>query len=103
MHWPDIVTPAGIRQAYPLHSRALAHLNWSRQAIRGLTYLVTDKGPQRQWLKEIGKVEDASCVCDGWTPQNAAHLYGCPWVGDGAGRTRELAMKDEKLCEAFVD
>lgn len=34
------------RQAYPLHSRAPAHLNWSRQATRGLTYLVTDKGPR---------------------------------------------------------
>jgi len=61
--------------------------------------MVTDKGPQAQWLKKIGKVEDASCVCDGWTPQNAAHLYECPWVGDGKGRTRELAVKDEKWCE----
>ena len=66
MHRPDIVTPAGIRQAYPLHDKAPAHLSWPRQAIRGLTYLETDKGPQRQWLREIAKVEDASCVCDGW-------------------------------------
>jgi len=36
MHWPDIVTPAGIRQAYPLHSRAPAHMRWSRQVIRVL-------------------------------------------------------------------
>ena len=41
----------------------------------------------------------ASCVCDGWTPQNAAHLYECPWVGDGKGRTRETILKDEKWCE----
>jgi len=32
-------------------------------------------------------------------PTNAAHLYGCPWVGDGKGRTRELAMKAERSCE----
>jgi len=49
--------------------------------------MVTDKGPQRQWLKEMGKVDDPSCVCDGWTPQNAAHLFACPWVGDGVGRS----------------
>jgi len=64
-----------------------------------LTYMVTDKGPQAQWMKEMGKLEDASCVCDGWTPQNAAHLYECPWVGDGKGRTREMIWKDEKWCE----
>jgi len=87
MHWPDIVTPAGIRQAYPLHSRAPTHLSWSRQAIRGLTFLET---------------EDASCVCDGWTPQNAAHLCRCPWVGDGVGRSREQARGDEKWCEAVA-
>ena len=60
---PDIVTPAGIRQAYPIHPKAPAHLQWSRMALRGLTYMHTDKGPQAQWLKEIGKIEDASCVC----------------------------------------
>ena len=35
MHRPDIVTPAGTRQAYTLHSRAPAYLGWSRQALRG--------------------------------------------------------------------
>ena len=99
MHKPDIVTPAGIRQAYRLHEKTPAHLSWSRWAIRGLTYMVTDKGPQAQWMKTIGKVEDASCVCDGWTPQNAAHLYECPWVGDGRGSTREMILKDEEWCE----
>jgi len=102
MHKSDIATPAGIRQAYRVHGGAPAHLQWTRQAIRGLTYMVTDKGPQAQWLKEIGKVEDARCVYDGWTPQNAAHLYECPWVGDGKRRTRELAMKDERWCEAVA-
>jgi len=50
--------------------------------------MITDKGPQAYWLKEIGKVNDGRCVCDGWTQQNAAHLYDCPWVGDGKGMTR---------------
>jgi len=60
LHLSDIATPAGIRQAFPLHTKAPAHLSWSRDAIRGLTYLVTDKGPQRQWLKEMGKVDASS-------------------------------------------
>jgi len=68
----------------------------------GLTYLETDKGPQRQWLREIGKVDDASCVCDGWTPQNAAHLYVCPWVGDGVGRSKEQAREDAEWCAAVA-
>jgi len=99
MHKPDIVTPAGIRHAYRLHGKAPGHLKWNGMAIRGLAYMVTDKGPQANWLKEIGKTEDRSCPCDGWTPQNAAHLYMCPWVGDGKGRTRESIWKDEKWCE----
>jgi len=99
MNKPDIVTPAGIRQAYRLHGKTPRHLSWSRWALRGLTYMVTDKGPQAQWMKTIGKTDDARCVCDGWTPQNAAHLYRCPWVGDGKGRTREQIFEDEEWCE----
>ena len=99
MNKPDIITPAGIRQAFRLHGKTPAHLSWSRWALRGLTYMVTDKGPQAQWLKTIGKTDNASCVCDGWTPQNAAHLYVCPWVGDGKGRTREQILEDAEWCE----
>jgi len=52
--------------------------------------MVTDKGPQQQWLWEIEKADTQWCVCDGWTPQNAAHLLECPWVGDGKGRKFEM-------------
>jgi len=38
MHKPDIVTPAGIRQAYRLHGGTPAHLRWSRLAIRADIY-----------------------------------------------------------------
>jgi len=101
MHMPDIVTPAGIRQAYTyrLHGTAPDHLKWNGLALRGLTYMVTDKGPQAYWMKKIGKVDRGSCGCDGWTQQNAAHLYRCPRVRDGTGRTREEMWKDEKWCE----
>jgi len=65
--------------------------------------MVTDKGTQRQWLKEIGRTDESCCVCDGWTPQNAAHLQRCPWVGDGKGRSKEQMRRDEKWCEQVVD
>jgi len=65
--------------------------------------MVTDKGPQRQWLWEIGEVEDQRCVCDGWTAQNAAHLQRCPWVGDGVGRSVEQMWEDEAWCEKVVE
>jgi len=66
-------------------------------------YMVTDKGPQQQWLWEIGKSGEQWCVCDGWTPQNAAHLLECPWVGDGKGRTSEMIWEDERWCEAVPE
>jgi len=38
---PDIVTPAGIRQAYPIPTpKSPPHLKWSREAVRGLTYVI---------------------------------------------------------------
>jgi len=54
-------------------------------------------------LWEIGKSEEWWCVCDGWAPQNAAHLMECPWVGDGRGRRSEMLWEDEKWCEAVAD
>jgi len=100
---PDVVTPAGIRQAHPLHPKAPTHLRWSTKAIKGLVYMVADKGPQRQWLWEIGKVEDPQCVCNGWTAQNVAHLQQCPWVGDGRGQSAEQIWDDEEWCAKVVE
>jgi len=45
MHLPEIVTPTGIRQAFPIHPKAPPYLKCSREMVRGLTYVVTDKGP----------------------------------------------------------
>jgi len=98
-----VATPAGIKQEFPVYPKAPAHMNWSPMAVKGLVYMITDKGPQRQWLWEIGKCEEQWCVCDDWAPQNAAHLMGCPWVGDGKGRTSEMLWEDEKWCEAVAD
>jgi len=98
-----IATPWSIKQEFPIYPKAPAHISWTAGALRGLTYMVTDKGPQQQWLWEIGKADTQWCVCDGWTPQNAAHLMGCTWVGDGKGRTQELIWEDEEWCEAVFD
>jgi len=98
-----IATPGGIKQDFSLYPRAPAHISWTAAALRGLVYMVTDKGPQHQWLTEIGKADTPWCVCDRWTPQNAAHLLGCPWVGDGIGRTLGKIWEDEKWCEAVFN
>ena len=42
------------------------------------------------------------CVCDGWTPQNAVHLLGCPWIGYGKRCTSEQVWEDERWCEAVA-
>jgi len=59
-----IATPLGIKQEFPIYPKAPAHMKWSPMAVRGLVYMVTDKGPQRQWLWEIGKAEERWCVYD---------------------------------------
>jgi len=43
MSQPEIATPAGIQQAFPLYSRP-AHPKWDREALWGLVY-ITDRGP----------------------------------------------------------
>jgi len=103
MQRPMVATPAGIKQQFPIYPKAPEHLKWRTKAVKGLAYMVTDKGPQRQWRWEIGKCEEPRCVCDGWTAQNAAHLMRCPGVGDGRGREWEAMWKDEEWCEAVVD
>ena len=98
----EIAMPAGIKQRFRIYPKAPAHINWAPAALKGLVYMVTDKGPQQQWLWEIGKSEKPCCVCDGWTAQNAVHLMSCPWVGDGKGRKSEMIWEDEKWCDRFI-
>ena len=40
-----IATPLGIKQEFPIYPKAPAHMTWSPRAVRGLVYMVTDKGP----------------------------------------------------------
>ena len=98
-----IATPAGIKHEHPIYPTAPARIRWSPRVLKGLVYMVTDKGSQQQWLYEIGKSDEPWCVCDSWTPQNAAHLQQCLWVGDWRGRTGEQMWDDEKWCEKVAD
>ena len=79
---PGKVTPAGIRQAFPIHTKP-GHLKWHRQSVKGLTYIVTDRGPMKAWQKVTGRAEDNRCSCG--EVQNRVHLLRCPHIGDGKG------------------
>ncbi|KAF8416400.1 hypothetical protein EV426DRAFT_703786 [Tirmania nivea] len=99
---PDIVTPAGIRQAFPM-GRPSKQTKWNREALRGLTYVVTDRGPQRWWLHKIGRADDPRCgLCEEGVAQNAAHLLSCPGVADGKGRKWEQIWEDPEWCEKLA-
>ena len=90
------VTPAGIRHDYAIHQKP-KHLAWSRTALKGLAYIVTDKGPLKRWVWIIGRSQEQLCACG--EVQNAVHIRRCGLVGDGKGRSIEEAMKDREWCE----
>ena len=96
----DIMTPAGIRHDFPIHSKP-KHLKWSRKAVRGLTYITTDRGPLKRWLKFIGRSQEDKCSCG--EIQNAVHLRRYSIVGDGRGRSMEECQQDMEWCEAVAD
>ena len=43
-------------------------------------------------------------LCVRWvdTAEMRAHLFVWPWVGDGKGRSREVAREDEGWCAAVA-
>ena len=96
---PSLATPAGIRQEYPLYHRS-PHLKWDRRELRGLTYLHTDRGPQRAWLHQIGRAEDPFCECG--KIQNAAHLLASGCVA-GKVRTWEDIWTVRTFCAEVAD
>ena len=69
--------------------------------MKGLTYITTDRGPMRSWLKIIQRSQDDQCECG--EAQNAVHLRQCKLVGDGRGRTLEQCQQEMEWCEAVVD
>lgn len=97
---PDWITSAGIRQEFPIHSKP-QHLKWLRKSLKGLVYIVTDRGPPKRWLRIIGRGEEDRCECR--EIQNAVHLRRCGLVGDGKGRSMEECIKDAGWCEEVAD
>ena len=96
----NLITPAGIRQDHRIHSNA-GHLNWTRKQLRGLSFIVTDRGPMNRWLWVIGRAGEQTCRCG--EIQNAVHLRRCLLVADGKGRTMEQCWKDAEWCGELVD
>jgi len=45
MNQPSIATPAGIRQTFKLYQPSTQARWWYKDTLKGLTYIVTDKGP----------------------------------------------------------
>ena len=97
---PSILTPAGIRQDHRVHSKP-SHLKWTRKQLRGLTFIVTDRGPLRRWQWVIKRADVPFCQCG--EIQNAVHLTRCPLIADGAGRSLEQVWKDKEWCGAVAE
>ena len=94
------ITPAGIRHDHLIHTKP-EHLRWTRKQVRGLSFVITDRGPMKRWLSIIGRSADQTCRCG--EVQNAVHIRRCPLVGDGKGRSIEEVWKDKEWCGAVVD
>lgn len=50
----DAMTPAGIGHDFRIHEKP-KHLKWTKKAVKGLTYITTDRGPMKRWLTVIGR------------------------------------------------
>ena len=96
----SILTPAGIRQDHPVHSKP-PHLKWTRRQLKGLTYMITDRGPMKHWQWVIKRADNPFCQCG--EIQNAVHLMRCRLVADGKGRSLEQAEGDREWCQAVAD
>ena len=96
----SILTPAGIRQDHPAHSKP-PHLKWTRRQLKGLTFIVTDRGRMKRWQWVIKRADNSFCQCG--EIQNAVHLMRCRLVADGKGRSPEQVGEDREWCQAVVD
>ncbi|KAF8427074.1 hypothetical protein EV426DRAFT_686742 [Tirmania nivea] len=98
---PDVITPAGIRQAFPMGR--LSRQTKEQGGSAGMTYIVTDRGPQRWWLHKVGRVEGPLCgLCEEGVAQNAVHLLSCLGIADGKGREWKQIWEDPEWCEKLA-
>ena len=76
-----IAKAAGIRQEFRVTWKSKQVQEWDRDALKGHTYIHTDRGPFKVWLHKIGREELTICTC-GKAAQNAAHIMKCELVGE---------------------
>lgn len=84
---PNITTFEGLRA----HGKAIRRearsqtsfglgnkIRFNRRALSAYTWMRTNKGPQRQWLHHIRKIDSPNCDCSD-TPQSGDHVvFSCP-------------------------
>ena len=83
-----------------VHSKP-PHLKWTRKQLRGLTFIITDRGPMKRWQWVIKRADDPFCRCG--EIQNAVHLTRCRLVADGEGRSPEQVWEDREWCQAVAE
>ncbi|KAF8421853.1 hypothetical protein EV426DRAFT_718548 [Tirmania nivea] len=87
--WMEFLT-----KEFPM-GRSSKQEKWNREALQGLTYVVTDCGPQRWWLQKVGRADDPMCgLCEEGIAQDAAHLLRCPRVADDKAQRWEQIWDD---------
>ena len=96
----SILTLVGMRQDHPMHSKPL-HLKWFRKQLKGLTFIVTDRGPMKWWQWVIKRADNPFCQCG--EIQNAVHLTRCYLVTHGKGKSPEQVGEDREWCQMVVD
>ena len=96
---PSILTTAGISQDHRMYSKPL-HLKWTRNQLKGLTYIVTDCGPIKRGPWVIKRADTTFCPCG--EIQNAVHLTGCRLVADEKGRSPEKVGQVKEWCQGVV-
>ena len=71
------------------------------KSVKGMMYIITDRGPLKRWLNIIGRSQEYTCACG--EVQNAVHLRRCKLVGDGKGRSLTECQQDMEWCAAVAD
>ena len=66
----DKITPAGIRQAFLIHTAKTDAM--AKKSDEGLDLRSYGRGPQKRWLQTRGRSEHDKCECG--EIQNAVHL-----------------------------
>ena len=92
-----MATASEIRHEFRVTWRTKKVQGWDREALKGHTYICSDRGPFKVWLHNIGRAESTMCKC-GEAAQNAAHILKCRMVGGG-----EKSADNEEFCTAVFN